>query len=353
MTTYDNRRRIELVHGTAAVRAGLVLAAHELWVDVDGSGVPTGDIWLGDGVTLAGLGPISSGGGGVTDHGGLSGLGDDDHPQYARLASSPTFTGAVTAAGLLSTGLSNQIVNALPILALYNVQHEDTDGGRVSQLIAVGERSGGEIHYLGILRFDHEGAGDDEQGRLIARLNSGAEGVAPSVDVMTLTGSDALALFAGEVRTPFGRIACMQSSSTRQSFVGGAGASVVALSSLDVDSGYTWDDANDELLCSFDGRVLASYSGAVERVAEVRGSIMFWIERDSGSGFAEITGTRRSAYFRQSTDASTGALTPYPLTVADGEKFRVRAEVMEASPASCEIQPRGFNLTFQRIQGSS
>ncbi len=47
---------------------------------------------MGNVGTVHGI-PASSGGGGVTDHGGLTGLGDDDHPQYAEIANAETITG--------------------------------------------------------------------------------------------------------------------------------------------------------------------------------------------------------------------------------------------------------------------
>ena len=64
---------------------------------------PTGP--AGADSTVAGpTGPTGpAGADGATDHGALTGLGDDDHPQYAPKAS-PTFTGTLNAATITATG---------------------------------------------------------------------------------------------------------------------------------------------------------------------------------------------------------------------------------------------------------
>ena len=58
---------------------------------------------------------ILSGGGGVTDHGALTGLSDNDHPQYA-LTANPVFTGTVTVPdGALAIADTNGLQAALEL----------------------------------------------------------------------------------------------------------------------------------------------------------------------------------------------------------------------------------------------
>ena len=54
MTDYADRAVVQITGGTAAKRATLTLALREHWIDTV-AGVPTGDLWVGDGVTLGGV----------------------------------------------------------------------------------------------------------------------------------------------------------------------------------------------------------------------------------------------------------------------------------------------------------
>ncbi|MCI0527604.1 MAG: hypothetical protein L0Y56_09200 [Nitrospira sp.] len=88
-------------------------------------------ITLSGAITLAGRGSVSlhvagqtitvsggeSGGGGVSDHGALSGLTDDDHPQYSLVSGARAFTGTVegiiptSAAHLATKGYVDSVVD--------------------------------------------------------------------------------------------------------------------------------------------------------------------------------------------------------------------------------------------------
>lgn len=70
--------------------------------DVDTTGVATGNALLFDG-TNWGPGTVSGGGGGVTDHGALTGLSDDDHPQYLNNARGDARYDALGAASAAQT----------------------------------------------------------------------------------------------------------------------------------------------------------------------------------------------------------------------------------------------------------
>jgi len=56
----------------------------------------SGDLLQFNGSQWTNVSGISGGGGGTLDHGGLSGLADDDHPQYSRADGTRPFTGTVS-----------------------------------------------------------------------------------------------------------------------------------------------------------------------------------------------------------------------------------------------------------------
>jgi len=68
----------------------------------------------------------SSGAGGVTDHGALSGLGDNDHPQYATL-SGAIFTGSILAPSVSATGVSATTFNGKSLAGVTYNSIQDGD----------------------------------------------------------------------------------------------------------------------------------------------------------------------------------------------------------------------------------
>ncbi|MEE9581211.1 MAG: hypothetical protein V3V74_07850, partial [Nitrosomonadaceae bacterium] len=61
-----------------------------------------------------------------------------------------------------------------PYLYLHNDSHEDIDGGRQGRVIFKGEQSGGEATSLFQFEASHDGAGDDQLGKGIWSVNTGA-----------------------------------------------------------------------------------------------------------------------------------------------------------------------------------
>jgi len=81
------------------------------------------------------------------------------------------------------------------IIVLHNETHQDTDGGRDSQIDFRGEQSGGEITTLARILAQHDGASDDEKGELIFYTNDGSDDDSPtermridSAGVVTIEG---------------------------------------------------------------------------------------------------------------------------------------------------------------------
>jgi hypothetical protein len=142
-----------------------------------------------------------------TEHGNLAGLTDDDHHQYALLAGRSgdsliidqlygqtsstsinldklTVDTTTTNYTILTSSDTNNILeissSGYPALELHNTTHEDSDGGRESQINFRGEQSGEEITTLARIQASHDGALDDEKGDLIFYTNDGSDGDAPT-----------------------------------------------------------------------------------------------------------------------------------------------------------------------------
>ena len=70
--------------------------------------------------------------------------------------------------------------HAQPYLTLHNTTHEDTDGGRESRLNFKGEQSGGEETTLARIEISHDGAVDDEKGKVVISTNAGSDTDTPT-----------------------------------------------------------------------------------------------------------------------------------------------------------------------------
>lgn len=87
-------------------------------------------------------------------------------------------------------------IHTEPYLTIHNSTHEDTDGGREARISFVGEQSGGEISTLARIQSGHDGAGDDQLGKIVQYVNTGA-GLAQALEI----GSDFAATFAGAINS--------------------------------------------------------------------------------------------------------------------------------------------------------
>jgi len=87
-----------------------------------------------------------------------------------------------------------EMKNTEPYLTLHNSTHEDADGGRESRLIFKGEQSGGEETSLAQIEVSHDSAVDDQLGKIVLSVNTGA-GLAQVLEI----GSDLLTTFAGAI----------------------------------------------------------------------------------------------------------------------------------------------------------
>uniref|UniRef100_A0A6M3KBE5 Uncharacterized protein n=2 Tax=viral metagenome TaxID=1070528 RepID=A0A6M3KBE5_9ZZZZ len=80
----------------------------------------------------------------------------------------------------LNAGGVGEFLGLDPSLTIHNETHEDTDGGRESELNFKGEQSGGEETTLARIEVSHDGAADDEKGQEKGFINDGDDGDSPT-----------------------------------------------------------------------------------------------------------------------------------------------------------------------------
>jgi len=141
----------------AAMQGPPGLSAYE--VAVANGFVGTEEEWLDS---------LGGGGGGVTDHGALTGLADDDHPQYLLASGARAMTGALAMGGNAITGVST--VDGRDVSA---------DGAALDAHVAASNP------HAGSLGTAHEGAGGAVHAVAIA---SGAAGFMSGADKAKLDG---------------------------------------------------------------------------------------------------------------------------------------------------------------------
>ena len=73
-----------------------------------------------------------------------------------------------------------ELSSTIPYQTLHNTTHEDTDGGRESRINFKGEQSGGEETTLARIEVSHDGAVDDEKGKIVFSTNDGSDTDTPT-----------------------------------------------------------------------------------------------------------------------------------------------------------------------------
>ncbi len=103
------------------------------------------------------VGAFTSPSGGVTDHGALTGLADDDHPQYVLANGSRAMTGSLTI-----SGLSNAEVILANAGASFKMRLNEAAGYAYSEFVSTGGlsfRADGQSMVFGYSYFDLQFAG--------------------------------------------------------------------------------------------------------------------------------------------------------------------------------------------------
>ena len=90
------------------------------------------------------------------------------------------FAGLDVGIGELAPETKIEMTASAPYLTLHNSTHEDTDGGRESRLNFKGEQSGGEETTLARIEISHDGAADDQKGKIVISTNDGSDADTPT-----------------------------------------------------------------------------------------------------------------------------------------------------------------------------
>ena len=91
-----------------------------------------------------------------------------------------------------------EMTGIAPYFTLHNSTHEDSDGGRESKLNFKGEQGVDPFEETTLARIEasHDGASEDDKGKLIFSVNDGDDGDSPTQALEI--GSDLLATFGGD-----------------------------------------------------------------------------------------------------------------------------------------------------------
>lgn len=91
------------------------------------------------------------------------------------------------------------------------------------------------------------------------------------------------------------------------------------------------------------------YNVTADNAGSARTKARWWLEADTGSGFAEVAGTRRSTYHRNGTQGEDSCAATAHLQLNVGHKVRIRGDSISGS--SVEPLANGVSLTIERIGG--
>lgn len=81
------------------------------------------------------------------------------------------------------------VKSTAPIIMIWNITEEDLDGGREGYIPFKGMQSGGELSTLGWIYVSHDGALDDQKGRMYIGINEGADGDTPTTYITLKDGA--------------------------------------------------------------------------------------------------------------------------------------------------------------------
>ncbi len=145
-----------------------------------------------------------------------------------------------------------ELTHATPYLTLHNLTHEDSDGGRESRLNFKGEQSGGEETTLARIEVGHDGAADDEKGKIVLSTNDGNDTDTPteriridSAGLVTVSGEVEAGAATTKIKlTALGGYAIKLTNKTGGNTV--AGQLVAVYLATAVDDAFKTSAANDD-----------------------------------------------------------------------------------------------------------
>lgn len=87
----------------------------------------------------------------------------------------------------------------------------------------------------------------------------------------------------------------------------------------------------DTVTINGDGDYEIVFSGTSDKTNNTRSGARFWLEKDTGAGFAEVDGSRCWAYNRMSSDGENTCTRTMILSLVDGDKVRLRAQAQDGN----------------------
>ncbi len=132
-----------------------------------------------------------------------------------------------------------EMTSTVPYLTLHNNTEEDTDGGRESRINFKGEQSGAEETTLVRIEASHDGAVDDEKGKIVFSTNAGSDTDTPTVAITIDSNQDIV--MSDHAITNLGSL--QYNSATELTISSGAVTTTQAHHSIDTEA----DAANDDL----------------------------------------------------------------------------------------------------------
>jgi hypothetical protein len=266
--------------------------------------------------------------GGVTDHGALDGLGDDDHPQYAKLAGANTFTStsnSFTQPLYLNSAILGVVTS--PIAGAYNGNGAGLTGDAQNLIVGYATLAGVAYSFAGTLPIASGGTGGATQPAAWTGLGGGGTIASPTFTGLTTSAStyannatftynnaaaitnhrNALGLgtlqavtFSGLTSNGFVDVAITSATSTRES---------VFRAKISDAGNDTFQISNGTIT---DGRFIPAFSGFVQST-NLRESLIFYglvtaandVTSSSAAGAINLLGARTNS----TSDPINGTLT--------------------------------------------
>lgn len=126
------------------------------------------------------------------------------------------------------------------------------------------------------------------------------------------------------------------------------GPKTVLINTKFTESAGDFSLATGELTVNFDGTLLVSYDATFTHVGGTQTGVDCYLELDTGSGFAEITGTRSESYHRTASRDTTQSGTCM-VVVSNGDKIRLRAVEAGICTVSCLSMANRSRLTCMEV----
>lgn len=298
---------------------------------------------------------------GVSDHGTLSGLGDDDHPQYLRTDGGRTATGNLNLGGnnLINVDLvdgidvSTQAASTNAHIANQNNPHATSIAnlapGTLAQLNS--KITNANLDASTDTRppsehgNTHESAGSDPL--VLQNLSSGgaAEG-----QILLSDGSGGwnLAALEGLLELPSISIYNTSNSSTLSTAF-----SAISFQGENTknDTYFTHTTNSPNITIERDGLyVVVGYATLDQVSSNNRTQASFRVTRNTGGGFTLLPGMLAETYHRQSAQGSTNGMVMQIFTLSQGDVLRLEAK-RDSGSGSVQARSNACGLVIFSLQG--